>query len=264
MMQTKKEQIRVMWALVRRDIFVLRQGLRDDLINSAVKVSVLFFVLGVLGIYFGFRASVAQDVMIGAVVSVFLSRGFVCAITDSFDMSDARFIDYKRVLPLSTSMMLLSKLCSYIITLAVSTLPLFVLAKLYLQDAMPLGNIQWIAFFIMYCASMVCLSAFFLSIIFCVSFDWFRFNIWQRVLIPMNSFGCIMFSWKRLYFFSPLFARALLINPCVFIVEGLRASIFGNDAYISVYYCVPVVCLWAVVAVGILLRYVGKRVEAGV
>lgn len=259
-----KEQARIIWALVRRDIFVLRQGLRDDLINSTVKVSAMYFALGVLSPYLGFTITIARDVMIGAIVSVFLSRGFVAAVTDSFDMSEARFIDYKKTLPVSTSGLLLAYLCSYVITLLVSTLPLFILMKVYLGSFMPLGGIQWISLIIIYFASMIFVSAFFLSIILCVSFEWFRFNIWQRILIPLNSFGCLMFAWKRLYGFSPLFARSLLLNPFTFICEGLRAALFGNDAYISVYYCVPAVCLWAAIAVWVLLSYVRKRIESGI
>ena len=257
-------QVRIIYAFVRRDIFVLRKGLRDDLINAIVKVTAMYIPLGVLSQYFGFTPDMARDVMIGAVASVFLSRGFVCALIDSFDMSEARFIDYKRTLPLSTSGMLIASLCSYVITLTASTFPLFILAKVYLGTFMPLSGIQWIAFFILYLASMIFISAFFLNIIFCFSFEWFRFNIWLRILIPIHALGCFMFSWKRLYTFSPFFARVLLINPFTFIAEGLRAALFGNDKYISVYYCVPIVCAWTVVVVWILLRYVRKRIESGI
>jgi ABC-type multidrug transport system permease subunit len=264
MMQGAKEQMYMVWALVRRDLFLLRQSLRDDLFNSVVKVSSLYFVLGVLSPYLGFKDAMSRDVMIGAIISVLLSRCFVCAIDDSFDRSDLRFIDYKRTLPLPTTGILAASLCSYVITLCASSAPLFLLAKVYLGPAMPFSNIQWIPFIILYVASMTFISAFFLSIIFCTSFEWFQFNIWPRILTPMNSFGCFMFSWKNFYAFSPLFARVLLINPFTFIAEGLRAALFGNAEYISVYYCVPAVCLWTALSLWVLFVYVRKRVDSGI
>lgn len=262
MMYNIQEQARVVWALVQRDLFLLRQSLYDDLINSTVKVSALYFVLGVLSPYLGFRDAMSRDVMIGAIVSVFLSRGFVSAVTDSFDMSDTRFIDYKRTLPLSTRGMLCASLVSYVVVLAVSTLPLFILAKIYLGTAMPLDAIQWIPFIIIYVLGMFFISAFFLITIFRTSFEWFQFNIWQRVLTPMNTFGCLFFSWKYLYAFSPLLARILLMNPFTYISEGLRASIFGNHDYISVYYCIPALVAWTAAALVILLGYVRKKVDS--
>jgi ABC-type multidrug transport system permease subunit len=261
MMSNLQAQARIVWALVQRDLFLLRQSLYDDLLNSFVKVTALYFVLGVLSPYLGFRDAMSRDVMIGAIVSVLLSRGFVSAVSDSFDMTDNRFIDYKRTLPLSTAGMLCASLLGYVVVLAVSTLPLFFLAKFYLGAAMPLGSIQWIPLIIIYLLGMVFVSAFFLSVIFCASFEWFQFNIWQRVLTPMNTFGCLFFSWYHLYAFSPLLARALLINPFTYISEGLRASIFGNADYIPVYYCMPVLAAWTAVALCVLLVYVRKKVD---
>lgn len=257
-------QARVMWALIQRDMFVMYQGLRDDIINSIISVSTIYFASGILSTYLGFTSTIVRDVMIGAICSAFVSRAFSTAVTDSFDMNDTRYIDYKRTLPLSTTALLLAFLGSYVIGLTITTLPLFILAKIYLGSYMLLANIQWFSFFIIYLASMIFISAFFLGIILCTSFEWFRFNIWQRILIPLNSFGCFLFSWKRLYAFSPLFARAILINPFTFMAEGLRAALFGNEAYISVYYCIPVLCFWALIAVFILVKYVGKRMETGI
>ena len=88
--------------------------------------------------------------------------------------------------------------------------------------------------------------------------DWFRINIWQRLLTPLNLTGCVLFPWSRLYDFSPLLGRIALCNPMTYFCEGLRMSLHGSD---NAYLFMIGIWVWFLISSAILFTYGKRRLE---
>ncbi len=254
---------KVIFALLQRDLIVLKKNVTDTMINALVRVGAVYVTIGFLGHLLGFDSSIASDVVTGAVISVYISRCFGVAIFDSYDRQYSRFIDYLRLLPLSTRGLLISFIIKYMITVAVSTVPLFIVAKLVLGNCMQLSAINWAPFLLVYLLSLLLISSFFVSITFLTSFHWLRFNLWQRVLIPLSSFGGVMYAWHKVYAFNPMIARMMLVNPQVYLTEGVRSTWLASGEYIPAWYCAGGLAVWSLIWLAILFGPITWRIQKG-
>ena len=71
-----------------------------------------------------------------------------------------------------------------------------------------------------------------------------------RLLFPLWFFGGAQAPWQAMYTFSPRLAYASLINPLLYALEGLHASVLGQQGYLPYWVCLSMlwvfilVCLW--------------------
>lgn len=254
---------KVIFALLQREWVILKKNVKDSWVNALCRVGSIYIGIGMIGHLLGFDASIASDVLTGAFISVYISRCFGVAIADSYDRQYARFIDYLRLLPLTTRGLLASFILRYMMTVGVSSLPLLIAAKLVLGNQIQFMAIHWGVFFVVYSLTLLLISTFFASIIFFTSFDWMRFNIWQRILIPLNSFGCVMYAWHKVYGFNPMIARMMLANPVVYLTEGVRSTLLVQGDYIGAWYCAGGLAVWCIIWLSLLFGPIAWRIEKG-
>ena len=79
-------------------------------------------------------------------------------------------------------------------------------------------------------------------------------GMWMRVMFPMWMLGCFQFTWQLLYSKSPVLAYILLLNPFVYTMEGMRASVMGQAGSLPL----PV-CFTATLGFTLLLGYIAVR-----
>jgi ABC-2 type transport system permease protein len=75
----------------------------------------------------------------------------------------------------------------------------------------------------------------------------------QVIFAPMIMFGCTYYPWRGLDAF-PVLKYLVLINPLVYVSEGLRAAITPSVPHMPV-----AVILSALVAITLLLLWLGMR-----
>lgn len=63
-------------------------------------------------------------------------------------------------------------------------------------------------------------------------------DVWMRIVYPLWWLGCFQFSWSTLHQLSPRIAYINLFNPLVYIMEGIRSSILGQEGFMPFWYCV--------------------------
>lgn len=254
---------RVIWVMLKRECIIIKKNARDAIINAILRVLSVYVGVGMLGYLMGFQASISGDVVTGAMISVYMNRGFGISIGDSYDRRFTRYIDYKRLLPLTTRGLLLSHILRYMLTIAVSTIPLFIAARFVLGNQVQFTAINWPAFIFVYVLSLLLLSALFVFFIFIASFDWLRFNLWQRILTPSIALGCNLYSWHKVHAFNPMIARILLLNPVVFLTEGLRTTLLATGTFIPVGYCILGLSCWTILILVIVFGPIAKNIDKG-
>jgi len=67
-------------------------------------------------------------------------------------------------------------------------------------------------------------------------------NLWMRFIGPMWMFGAYLYSWHSSFQLSPLIAYLSLINPMVYVMEGMHAASLGQEGYLPFWVCL--LALW--------------------
>lgn len=79
-------------------------------------------------------------------------------------------------------------------------------------------------------------------------------DIWMRVVFPLWWIGGYQFSWYNVYAVSPVCAYFCLLNPLMYIFEGIRAAVLGQEGYLDFW-----ISLCAVIFFTVLVGYIGTK-----
>ena len=65
-----------------------------------------------------------------------------------------------------------------------------------------------------------------------------KFDIlWVRIVFPLWFLGGFEFSWNSVHLIAPKLSYLLLLNPIIYMTEGVRAALLGQDGMISFWIC---------------------------
>ena len=72
-------------------------------------------------------------------------------------------------------------------------------------------------------------------------------NVWMRFLFPLWFIGGFNASWAVAYKGAPKLAYFLLLNPMVYVSEGTRAAILGQEGFLNFWCCIGVIIFFILV-----------------
>jgi len=72
-------------------------------------------------------------------------------------------------------------------------------------------------------------------------------KVWMRILLPLWWIGGFNNSWEVAYKASPAFARWMLCNPIIYVLEGMRAAVLGQTGYLPYWKCVVMLSMFSAV-----------------
>lgn len=257
-MSSLQTNIRIFWALLCRDMHILRSMLFDNVIDSTIIVAIVYFIYGNLLPLLGMSTALLLPTFVGTVVIVLMNVAYDRAIIDSLDFEFTKFIDYQRTLPLSINWLLAKYVISYVIDLCASSLPILLIGRLFIGSQLTIINP--LIFAVAYILGMFFMSLLVLTLAIAKDFKWFRENTWPRVLLPMTTLGGLYFPIKSLVVMLPWTKWLMGIIPMSYLVEGLRHGI-GAEAYIPAKYCVMALLVLNGILIMLLKHAVHKRID---
>lgn len=86
-------------------------------------------------------------------------------------------------------------------------------------------------------------------------------NMRMRLVFPLWFLAGFNNSWKLVHNIVPKFSYVLLCNPFVYVMEGARATLLGQENYLNFWVCVAVICFWSVVFGTIGIQRFKKRLD---
>ena len=86
-------------------------------------------------------------------------------------------------------------------------------------------------------------------------------GIWMRVMFPLWFLGGFQFTWQVMYAKAPLLAYVLLLNPFLYTMEGMRASVMGQAGSLPLPVCLTATLSFTLVCGFIGVRQVTKRLD---
>ena len=228
----------IFWALLARDIKVLKSRLCGLIIDSLILVTIAVLVFGNLFPMMGMPAKLIAPVFIGNSLCFFLvSLGYNWALRMAYDLKFDRFIDYFQTLALPKSWLFVYFITSFIIEITIVTLPMITIGIIALGSNFGPINGSWLAFLSMYFLALLFCVLFFLGSAFVYDYQWFRNNMWPRRIMPFFLLGPAFFTFKTIATIAPVMGKLLFLNPITYVIEGLRVSLLGGTEYVSLPIC---------------------------
>lgn len=233
-------------ALIERDLAVFWSTFFDRCINALIwgslTVVVFEFIMPGVGLanYGAFTAA-----------SGIASWGFF-EVTENIarfvsDLEGDRSITYYLTLPLPQWAVFVRLAISNALQamlIAIFFLPLF---KLILRDSLPFADFSTGKFIIMFLLGNLFFGFFSLFLASRINRLDEMGNVWLRIVFPMWFLGCFQFSWEVLAKMSPKMAIINLLNPMVYVMEGMRAAVLGQSGSLPFWNCCGAIIIATVI-----------------
>lgn len=86
-------------------------------------------------------------------------------------------------------------------------------------------------------------------------------NVWIRILFPLWYIGGFLNGWHVLEKGAPRFAQLMLLNPIMYIAEGMRAAMLGQEGYLNYWTCICVVIISTILVGTVAVVRFKKRLD---
>ena len=245
--------IKIFWYLLRTDLMLLTQTLKDKIINLSIfGISVLVvssYMLQGFGISKEFGTFQAASVIITAIGFELFGQLFAVVA----DIDGNKHIDYYLTLPISNKLILMKMVVLYTINGLVLAIFMLLISKLLLFHKFRSLQINYLYVLITLLTSSIFFGVFTLFLVTLVKNVEKVENVMMRILFPMWFWGCFQFSWKIAYSITPAIAYLSLISPYTFTTEAIRSAMFGPNEYIP--FWVNIFTLWGMTVFISILGY---------
>lgn len=233
----------IMCAMIRKDIFLLKNKTVDVLVNSAIVLSIELITWCYLYPLIGMPKDLILPMFVGwPLLNIMINLGYCFSMKYTLGAlyTGYGFMEYDLTLPLPTSYILTHYIVSFLIEACVSTLPLIIggLSVLSYMGSAYTGSL--FLFCIIYVATLIILGITFLALSFWYPNQWFENNLWPRRIGPLITFAAIFAPWTKIYAFSKPIGIIMLLNPLTYVTEAMRAALLGNDGFIPLWICIVI------------------------
>jgi ABC-type polysaccharide/polyol phosphate export permease len=84
---------------------------------------------------------------------------------------------------------------------------------------------------------------------------------WVRVNYVVMVLGGAFLPTKAIQTYSPLLGKLILLNPLLYVTEGIRGALLGGDEFLSFGICVSMLLLSSVMAIAAAWYVFKRRVD---
>lgn len=256
--------MRVFLQFFLRDFYVYRRKSWTYIINYCLIYPVInSFFLGYVfpSLYFGPNSSLAATTLFaGTIVANLVVLANLVNIGLLFDLENTRYIDYQITL-LSPRLVIVQRILFTSLFTFIILLPFFPIAKLILGSWFVSTNTSWPALVLIMYLSALCCSAYTQWYACIIPSSRNLRSYWMRINTFLIAFAGMFFPWHVMKQFSSLLGYILLLNPLLYITEGLRQAILGSSQYMPLWICCSMLILWTGILTILSWYFFKKRVD---
>lgn len=226
------EYSRTVQALIRRDLKIFFKEFWVNLLDTYILLFTTVAVFSYCLKFYGMSADYGPFILISAIArfgffDVVGKVGLVIA-----DLQGDRKILYLLTLPIPSSLVFIYMAGSWSLMAAIISLLQFPLGKLILYSSLDLGKFHLPKLLSMFLLSNLFFGFFGLWLASILRKTSNLSYIFTRILNPMYMLGAYLYSWKALYSVSPWAAYLNLLNPLVYVMEGMHGAALGEEGYL--------------------------------
>ena len=247
LLQRYKRYLNTLWSLLSADWVGYRQNIIGACIDAAILSFLLVFITAYVYPYMGMEAAYGTFYAI----STFVSCGIfeMWAFTANFvsDKTGNKTILSQCLLPVPTWMIFAKMMVSFATRSICLSMTSIITSKLLLGSQLPLLPLFTGKGIVLFLAIQLFSGAFALFMASLVP-NMDRISmVWIRVLFPLYFLGGSQFSYQTFARVFPKVSSIFLLNPLLYLFEGMNGVFWGCDKFLSFWVCLPVIAICGVI-----------------
>jgi len=247
-----------------RDLFVCFRQIKNYIVNYTIIYPVLYsFTYGYIIPNTLFDKSSLTSVSIiitGSIVALMFTAIINFNLYTLIDFENDRHVNYQLTI-LNPRLVVVQKIFFSAFFVFILLTPFFVVAKLILRENLDTSNMVVSKFLLVLFLACIMCSAY---VIMCLSIlkgthrtgSW-----WRRVNNPMLMLGGSWVPWVAIYKFSPVLSYIVLLNPIIYVTEGIRGSVLGGNMNFPYHYCIIAILIYIVIFINLAFYFFKKRTD---
>lgn len=236
----------IFYDLFKTRLVIMSQELLDSVINIYIWIIATLFVMGYLMQSFGLVSSYGNFQFAASVATIGLFEVYGNVVKNIMDFEGDSVISYYLTLPTKPWIVLLSMVASYAffgIFLSFAVLPV---GALLLFKTFTIMQVAWFKLIGIIIMANIFFACFTLAVAAYVNSMVRVRNVWSRFIFPMWYLGGFQFKWESLLGISSALAYSILCNPVIYIMEGTRAAMLGQEGCISWWLCMGATAIFSI------------------
>ncbi|MBX9923260.1 MAG: ABC transporter permease [Rhabdochlamydiaceae bacterium] len=247
--------------LIRRDLLIFKEEFWGKFLDTAILLFTVVVVFGYFLPSYGLQSDYGPFLLIGVIAGFgfFEVVGKVSVMIA--DMEGDRTILYTLTLPIPSVLVFVYIGVSWALISSIISLLLFPLGKVLLWSQFDLSKICFWRFALIFLLSNLFFGFFALWLSSILKTMGSISHLFVRIVNPMYTFGCFMYSWNSVSQISSWIGFAHLLNPLVYIMEGMRSAALGSQGYLPFWFCFLCLAFFTVLAAWDGMRRLQKRLD---
>jgi len=232
---------RVLCAFLHRDVYILRKHLGMHALNVCILGPTFSaFIFGYLQpriLVAHMPHNLGAIMAVGSILIALLEMSFRPALAFILDLRGDRFVEYQTVLVRPYLVIFERIIFSSLVTFVMAC-PFFVVVKLLLGSEFDTSATSWPLVILMLFFSSLMIAAYHILAACLITTDDGTERLWMRFNVPLLALGGFVLPWYIMYGAVPWLGYLDLLNPMLYITEGLRRALFGSPNFFAVTPCV--------------------------
>ncbi|MCB9493258.1 MAG: ABC transporter permease [Epsilonproteobacteria bacterium] len=233
-----RRELSVFWHLLSTDLKILRFQIADKLIDMLIWVICGVIKSGFILPAFGVSKEFGAFVLVGSCATAGLFEVWPAVIGMVSDFTGEKVISYYFTLPMRSWFVLLRAVVAYATNAALIGIFVLPVGKLILGTAFNFANFSFMRFLLIYVLTSIFYGALTIWLASFMKDISKAGSVWMRFLYPLWILGAFEFSWEMMYNFSPVAGYLSLLNPFIYVMEGIRGAVLDWQGSIPFPFCV--------------------------
>lgn len=177
------------------------------------------------------------------------------------DFEGAHIITMYTLLPIPTTLVFIRLFIFYGATALLLTACTLPMCKLMFWDAVSLAYLhvgKFILMMVLTCALYSALTLWAASMV--PSLEKIG-SVWMRFIYPLWFLGGFQFSWQMLNSAFPRWSNLALLNPLLYVMEGMRCTLIGQEGYLPFWLCVLMLSIFIICFLAHAIKRLKKRLD---
>lgn len=250
-----------LFALFETDFKLYKRTIKNKLIDLFIWIITMVSVTAYLMPYFGLQKSYAAFTIASLIASAGLFELYTGVTNLISDFEGNNITSYYLTLPIPSVFIFIRNILFYSFntaTLAILVLPV---SKLIVWNDFDLSHFSLFKFLIIFMLTNLFYACFTLWIASRVENMEKIGSVWMRFVYPLWFLGGFQYSYQVLYNVNPTLAYISLINPMLYIMEGTRAAVLGQENSLNFWLCAGMLLGFIVICSVIGIIHLKKRLD---
>jgi len=253
--------LNTVYYLLLTEYRIFKQTVFDKLFDVCIWVFTMIPITIYLFPAFGMQISYGAFMIVSMAASAGLFEQWTSTTNLVSDLEGDNVTAFYLILPIPSWLSFVARIIFYTFNGAILSIGIMPLCKLFFWNYFDLSQINIFAYIIIFLLTNILYAAMTLWLTSMVPNLERIGSVWMRFLYPLWTFGAFQYSYKVLHEVNPTLAYLSFINPFLYVMEGTRAAVLGQEGSLNVWFCAIMILLFALLFAAYGIARLKKRLD---